>query len=150
MEGYLKAAEESDMDILFEWANDPIVRQNSFHSERILYEDHKKWFYGILEGSGCRQYIYICNNEKIGQARITVNGFEAEISYSICPQKRNQGHGAKSLQLIYRQVKEEFPQIRKLIGKVKPENIASAKAFLHAGYGEQYSVYERQMELQAE
>ena len=89
MEGYLKAAEESDMDILFEWANDPIVRQNSFHSERILYEDHKKWFYGILEASGCRQYIYICNNEKIGQARITVNGFEAEISYSICPQKRD-------------------------------------------------------------
>ena len=42
---YLRTADENDMDLLFQWANDPDVRKNSFHSEPISYETHKKYRY---------------------------------------------------------------------------------------------------------
>ena len=52
------------------------------------------------------------------------------------------------LYLLTEKVKEDFPQIVKLTAKVKPENIASKKAFIDLGYIEKCSVYE--FELGAE
>ena len=40
----LREVTAKDMDLLYEWANDPTVRQNAFHTEPIPYEDHKMWF----------------------------------------------------------------------------------------------------------
>ena len=37
---------------------------------------------------------------------------------------------------------EDFPHVKKVYGEVKPENTASQKAFLHAGYTETYRVFE--------
>lgn len=51
----LRKAEQSDMDLLFEWANDPAVRKNSFRSDPIPYADHVKWdggYYSTNIGSG--------------------------------------------------------------------------------------------------
>ena len=50
MECYLREAIIEDIDILCKWANDPLVRQNSFSTEKIRYEDHVKWFNRVLKG----------------------------------------------------------------------------------------------------
>lgn len=142
---YLRPASETDMDVLFEWANEPLVRKNSFSSEKICYEEHRKWFEGLLENENCRQYIYMYKGKETGQARITLNGENAEISYSICAKMRGQGHGSKLLQSVCRQIQQDFPEVRKLFGKVKTDNEASQKAFKKAGYEETYSVFEMQM-----
>ena len=34
----LREVTAKDMDLLYEWANDPTVRQNAFHTEPIPYE----------------------------------------------------------------------------------------------------------------
>lgn len=143
--GYLRLVAETDVDILFDWANEPAVRKNSFSSKTICYEEHKKWFEKLLENKNCRQYIYMYEGKEIGQARITVNGEEAEIGYSICAKMRGQGHGSKLLELVYRQVQQDFPRVQKLIGNVKPENTASQKAFVKAGFEETYIAFEMQM-----
>lgn len=59
MEGYLRKATIADMDLLFEWANDPLVRQNSFTTEKITYEEHQRWFWKALERENFQQYIYM-------------------------------------------------------------------------------------------
>ncbi len=142
MKGYLRKADKNDMDLLFQWANDRTVRNNSFSTKQIQYEEHKQWYQNLLNRTDCIQYIYMQELESIGQVRLTINGSVAEISYSICEEKRCMGYGKTILRLLYKQVKEDFPQIKKLIAKVKPENIASRKVFTEVGYRECDNVFE--------
>ncbi len=142
MSGYLRKASKEDMDLLFTWANEPAVRRNSFSTAEIAYDEHKRWFADLLQRKDSRQYIYMYDNEPVGQARITVCGETAEIGYSICAEKRGMGHGKNLLRQLYKQVREDVPEVKKLIAKVKPDNIASQKAFVDAGYLEKYRAYE--------
>lgn len=141
MNAYLRDAVKEDMDRLFQWANDPLVRKNSFSSATIRYEEHQRWFTRLLNRKDCRQYIYMYEGEAIGQGRVTVDGETAEIGYSICADQRGGGHGSRLLQLLLERVGQDFPQVRALEGKVKPENLASQTAFQNAGFQEAYLAY---------
>ena len=41
---FLRQVDEKDCDLIYNWANDEYVRKNSFSNEKIIYEDHIKWF----------------------------------------------------------------------------------------------------------
>ncbi len=138
---FLREALQSDIDLLYEWANDPIVRQNSFHSEAIPYDIHKKWFVRMMEDKNTVQYILMADGEPVGQIRLIIDGNEAEIGYSISSQHRRKGYGRMMLQLIAEEVNQKYPNIKKLVAKVKPENIASKKLFESEGYDMKYSCY---------
>lgn len=138
---YLREATQSDIDILYEWANDPIVRQNSFHSETIPYHVHQEWFAHMMEDENTIQYILMADGEPVGQIRLSIDGNEAEIGYSISSQHRRKGYGRMILQLIVEEVNQKFPNVEKLVAKVKPENIASKKLFESEGYDMKYSCY---------
>lgn len=139
---YLRKAKMDDCDLLFEWTNYPMVRQNSFFTKPITYDEHVNWFRNIMERKDCVQYIYMEGDKPIGQARIQICDDMAEISYSIIPQKQSLGHGHEILSAICDEVWREFPNVTKVVGKVKPDNIASQKAFEKAGYDEVCRVYE--------
>ena len=142
LNGYLRRATESDMELLFEWANEQQVRENSFSTRKITYEEHQAWFRRLLNSEDCQQYIYMNGDEAIGQIRVTVYENTAEIGYSICKEKRQQGYGKAILRLICEQMRRDFPEVQKLSGKVKSNNMASRNAFLDTGFEEKYSVYE--------
>lgn len=139
---YLRAAAEEDMELLFEWANEAVVRANSFSTSRITYEEHKAWYRKLLSREDCRQYIYMYNGQAVGQVRVSVSGVEAEIGYSVCAGMRGMGHGKHMLALLYEQIARDYPQVQKLTAKVKPGNAASAKAFSDTGYIKKYEAYE--------
>ena len=141
MEYYLKTAQWEDMDLLFVWANDPAVRRNSFSSKEILYEEHQVWYQKLLSDPDRRQDLYMHNGVPVGQARIAVSGDIAEISYSICAEKRGTGHGKRLLCLLPGQIKKDFPQVKYLAANVLTGNTASANAFLRAGYQKAYEIY---------
>lgn len=145
MDGYLRQADEKDMDLIFQWANEPAVRKNSFTTDMIAYEEHKEWYKNLLLNKNSKQYIYIDKNQVIGQVRVVTNGEQAEISYSVCIEKRCMGYAKVMLELLYKQVKQDFPQVKKLIAKVKPDNIASKKALMDMGYIEKYQVFEAEL-----
>ena len=69
-------------------------------------------------------------------------GDSAEIGYSVCAEKRGQGYGKIMLQMLCEKVRQEFPEIKKLTAKVKPENRASQKTFEAVGYKEIYHALE--------
>ncbi len=139
---YLREATVSDMELLYTWANEPVVRKNSFHTEEIPYEEHQKWFSGIMAASNCKQYILVDGEEAIGQIRVKTEGDIGEISYSVKKEKRCLGYGQMMLGLVREKVKEDFPSVKKIQGKVKQENIASQRAFIEAGFSQAYNVYE--------
>lgn len=139
---YLRKATIEDRDLLFQWANDPLVRKNSFSTAEIAYEEHVDWYNRVLDREDCIQYIYMDGEYPVGQARITLNGDSAEIGLSICEEMRSRGYGQKLIALISEKVLKEFPDISKIFAEVKPENYASQNALLHAGYTETYRVFQ--------
>lgn len=139
---YLRAAVREDMELLFQWANEEVVRKNSFSQQQISYEEHRQWFYHMLRDDTVRQYIYMKDQVPAGQIRAVVHGDKAEISYSISKEWRGQGHGAKMLELLRVQLLQDEPKVCILTGKVKEGNVPSEKAFLKAGYYPCYTLFE--------
>lgn len=124
-----------DIDLLYEWANDSECRKNAFISKKIEYEEHKKWFLNKLNDENCKIYLYVCNNEAIGQVRIDIHGSNALIDYSIKKEYRGKGHGIKILQLLEEKIiLLKSTKIRSLFGEVKNDNLASQKVFIKLGY----------------
>lgn len=142
MEYLLRQATYNDIDLLYQWANDKDVRKYSFSSHYITYKEHKDWYSQVLQRADTKQYIFLHNGKPIGQIRITVQKGIGEISYSICKDYRGMGYGKKLLHLIKEQVKKDFPEIQRLQGKVKQENVGSQLAFQHTGFKKSYELYE--------
>lgn len=135
---YLREVSGGDIDMIFEWANDALVRANSFNTKPIPYENHKSWFSSVLGSDSIRMYIMMNDDIPIGQARLNIQGDEAEISYSIARDYRGKGFGHALLALIRDKVREELPQVHTLIAKVKPDNQTSRHLFEAQGYELKY------------
>ena len=142
---YLRKVETSDIDLLFKWANDPVVRENSFNTEPIPFENHVRWFNKMLADDSVLQYILMCEDTPIGQIRLNINGEEAEIGYSIANDYRGQGYGHSILRLVADTIAKEYKTVKYLTAKVKPENVASNKLFQDEGYSTQYTSYIRKI-----
>lgn len=146
---HLRKAEDKDIQLLFDWANDSLTRQNSFHSEPISWDEHEAWFLETIQNPKCQIYLYCNEDRPIGQVRIAISneGYEAQVSYSIARAYRGLGHGKKMLSLLAERVKTDFPDVQKLVAEVKPENIASQRCFLDIGYKERYRMYEYELNV---
>lgn len=139
----LRKVEKRDMDLLYKWANDPVVRRNSFNMNPIPYENHVKWFNMMMENSAALQFIMMDEDTPVGQIRLNIDGKEAEIGYSIGSEYRGKGYGHKVLQLVTEEVRKNYPGIDRLIAKVKPENKASNALFEKEGYLMEYCCYSK-------
>lgn len=131
----LVEATMEDIDLLFEWSNDSECRKNSFNSEKIEYSEHKKWFLNKMSDANCKIYLYVYNDEKIGQVRLELQESSGLIGYSIKKDYRGQGHGSRILSLLENKLENtDDTKIKYLIGKVKIENLASQKVFEKLDY----------------
>lgn len=135
----LREVTGKDIDILFRWANDPVTRQNAFHTEQIPYDTHCAWFVKMLADRDVLKYILcsISNTgemQDIGQIRLSIEDGEALIDYSIAPEKRGQGFGTRMILMAEEKLRESRMDVAFCKGQVKLENIASAKAFEKCGY----------------
>jgi len=137
---YLREAINEDRDLLYEWVNDPETRRASFHSDIINYEEHCRWFEKILMDNGELQYILMDDNVPVGQIRLTLEGEDAMVSYSIAPDKRGQGYGKEIIRLI-QEVARDDSDIHRLVAQVKTSNIASISCFEKCGFVEEYHQY---------
>lgn len=142
---YLRKCSLEDCDILYKWANDPIVRKNAFNTSPIPYSDHIEWFNKSLHSNSRSIFICMKADIPIGQIRIDEENGVGVISYIVDKVERGKGIGSKMLNLVYEIINKEYLHISILKGLVKKENIASRKAFINNGYYEleekEYIVY---------
>lgn len=134
MEIELKQASKKDCDLLFIWANDIQVRENSFNSEKILYEDHLVWFNNKINCDKCVIFILYFDEIPVGQVRIDIENDSGLISYSIDRNYRGKGLSIAMLSKLEMEINKSEKSIRKLVGKVKFTNIASQKVFENLKY----------------
>ena len=131
----IRPARPDDVRLLWEWANDPVVREASFSPEFIRWEDHVVWFSKKLQDRRC--FIFVAEDhdgKSVGQVRFdstTLGDFDVGISVA----KANRGHGLAS-SLIKRGVEAVCSEVgeRRFNAFVRPHNQASIKAFERAGF----------------
>lgn len=139
---FLRLADISDLDMYYEWANDPVVRSNSFNSAPIPYEDHVKWFNKAVSRDDVVLYVLMDADKAVGQIRINITNSVAEISYSIASDFRGMGYGSKIVLLLIDKIRVDRPEIQTIRARVKPDNNASLKVFENQGFTKNEVVFE--------
>ncbi len=139
---YLRDVAMTDLELLFQWANDAETRKNSFSAQKIAWEEHQQWFNRLMHDKNMQQYIFVYNGRDVGQIRMNIAGETAEIGYSIAREYRCMGYAKLMVSCLAQKAKDEFPNIKRLKAQVKPDNVASQKVFLDIGYEEKCYVYE--------
>ncbi|MCR5487746.1 MAG: GNAT family N-acetyltransferase [Lachnospiraceae bacterium] len=130
----LVKAEHKDVRIMYEWSNDPTTRKNSFSMKPIPWDEHLEWMKKKLVDSNCLFFIGIDEGgNPIGSIRIDKEEGKGVISFCVAPDRRHQGFGEAMLAEIDNIIDPEL-DIDELIGKVKPDNIASICCFVNNGY----------------
>ena len=131
----LRKAQENDCELLWQWANDPEVREAAFNSENISWEDHQTWFLDKQNDPDCIQYIALNRHDNpIGQIRFDAKDSVANIDYSIDKEFRGMGLGKMLLKrgIEHFCAQEEKPV--KIQGLVKWKNTPSNRSFQDAGF----------------
>lgn len=117
-------ATNSDVQLYFNWANDPVVRANSLNSEPIPFENHVNWFTKRVQSETCHLLLLVSSSEKIGQIRLEQEGELWNINYSIALEYRGKGMGKKIVALAM----DLFPEYH-FLARVQHTNNASLKVF---------------------
>ncbi|MGQ9756313.1 MAG: GNAT family N-acetyltransferase, partial [Desulfotomaculales bacterium] len=136
MEGiHLRPVFPEDCFLLWQWANDPVVRTYSFSSEFIPWTQHLKWFQRKREDPNTVHFIATDEEScPIGQVRFDIHRTEAEISLSLCEPFRGRGYGTKLIRLAVGELFRITPSVVTVHAYVKPTNQASIRAFEKAGF----------------
>jgi RimJ/RimL family protein N-acetyltransferase len=130
----LRPLRETDCRLLFSWANDPVVRNASFHSGPVQWEAHQRWFLQKLQDP--QSVIYIgenCDSEPVGQTRFHLEGDRAILSVVIAPNFRGAGWG-KELIAFSTGTLVRSRNVRRVEAFVKPDNQASIGLFESVGF----------------
>jgi UDP-2,4-diacetamido-2,4,6-trideoxy-beta-L-altropyranose hydrolase len=131
-------AQAQDCDLYYQWANDEVVRKNSFNQDAISYENHVQWFKAKLQAVNCYFYMFLDKetNRPAGQVRIDKSGDEVIIGISIDEEFRGKSLGVEMLNKASADYQFKNPEAI-IVAYIKTENIASYKLFKKAGFGDE-------------
>jgi len=130
----MRPVEAGDCRMLWEWVNDRTVRQVSFSSAAIAWEEHGRWFSEKLHDPTCLFLVFEDDGSPAGTARIQcTTAIDAEISITIAPQYRGRGLAPH---LIEQAIDRAFANFatRRVHALVKPDNLTSSKSFESSGF----------------
>jgi RimJ/RimL family protein N-acetyltransferase len=129
----LRPAELSDLDLLLEWRNDPVTRENSRSTAVVSAEDHLLWLRRTLDANDRHLYVAeLDDGTPCGTVRVDRDQAAAEISLTVAPAQRGRGLAAEIITLATREACRRG--VRLLRAEIKPENEPSIRAFRRAGY----------------
>lgn len=132
----IRTAELADELLVLDWANDPLVRRNSFIKSQIQPNSHRQWFYSRLQNSvGCKLYIIETQaGVPIGQVRFERGeGMDWEIHFGLWVGARGRDLGSKVVKLALESLRNEN-EVAKVVGFVKPDNTPSKRVFERLGF----------------
>jgi spore coat polysaccharide biosynthesis protein SpsF len=140
---HFRFANETDADLFYKWANDQVVRQNSFNPSKLIYEDHVQWFKQKLGSGKCFFYLFFDeNNTPIGQVRIDSGNDETVIGISVDEYFRGRSYGKQMLIQATDDFLLKNPS-SVITAYIKVENAASLTVFKKAGFTNEEPVIEK-------
>lgn len=131
----LRDAAPGDVRLLFDWANDPVARAQSFTQATIAWQDHEHWFARKLADARC--LLLIAENaqsQPVGQVRFDLSDDgSAIISVSMAPEQRGKGYGAAAIARACDELRARHGA-RTVLAYIRADNLASQRAFARAGF----------------
>jgi RimJ/RimL family protein N-acetyltransferase len=134
-----RMARIEDAALYFKWANNDLVRKNSYNQSAILIEDHLSWFDRKLKSGNCFFYLFFLGGNPVGQVRIEKSNTETIIGISLDESFRGKGLGKKMLEMSTTDFFSKFPD-RKIHAYIKETNVPSLNIFKQAGFSNQENI----------
>lgn len=130
-----RKANLKDVALYFDWANDTSVREQSYNSATIDFENHEKWFKSKLQDDSCLLLLFQNEEEQnVGQIRIQKeNKNQALIGISIGTDHRGKGL-AKEMILLASNFFLANNKGFLINAYIKEQNESSKQAFERAGF----------------
>ncbi len=130
---FLRKIKQEDVKIIYKWANDSATRHNSFNSDKINFENHKKWFNSKLNNP--KSDYYMCYYEEIKSAivRFDIEDNTSVIGINISPNQRGKGLSSVFLNLSIKLHLKKYSN-QSILANIKPENKASIRTFKKTGF----------------
>jgi UDP-2,4-diacetamido-2,4,6-trideoxy-beta-L-altropyranose hydrolase len=129
-----RRAKLGDMDNLYRLSNEKLVRNNSIHSENIIYDDHVKWFKKVLADKKYLILVVEKAGDFIGQVKFNIDNSSATFSLSIDVSHRGKGIGSKIISESVEYLIHMKEGTRHIIAFIKKDNTASIRSFEKAGF----------------
>ncbi|MBC8399226.1 MAG: GNAT family N-acetyltransferase [Flavobacteriales bacterium] len=128
----IRDAIKSDVYLLYEWANDKLVREQSFQVNEIKFDEHIKWFNNKISDKNSILYILEVQKKPFCLIRFDITKKAATIGISIDKTYRGKGLAVKALELG---CKRYFNNNNKdILAYIKKKNFSSVKSFERAGF----------------
>ena len=131
----IRNSTKKDEKLILDWANEKVVRKNSFNTNYINKEDHRRWFFNMLKNPNFSQYIMTDLKERpIGQVRFEIRGSFSFIDVSIDCYFRGKGLSSVLLGKSFAKYFLENRTKYLLIAEVKEINFPSVSLFSSLKY----------------
>lgn len=138
----LRKVTKNDEELLYKWANDPVVRTWSFNKDPITLDEHKSWFRKKCEDPNVIMWILEVSSIPSGLVRLEKTNEDVILNYLIGPLARGRGLASKMLIMAINNISKYWNDLR-ILAYTLPENIASIESLERAGFFLQNSGNER-------
>ena len=129
----LRKVNLNDVELIFKWANEPDVRNNSFNTNQIVWDEHVKWFHRKIHTDSI--WLILENeNKPVGVIRFDKEVSSYILNYSIAKEFRGFGYGKKIVELGIEHLLNQNMEINTIEAHVKVNNKASQKVFNSLGF----------------
>lgn len=132
-EVWLRPAENGDAERVLAWRNDPASVATSETGTAVDETDHLAWFARRLADPGTKLWIGELDGAPVGMVRIDVRSGEGTVSVAVDPDRRGEGIGTRLLGAMITNLAGDC-QVTSLIARIRPDNLASIKAFERNGF----------------
>ncbi len=122
----------ADVDLVFSWSNDALVREQSFQSEPIVYEDHVKWFANKMNSENDLFLIVFVDSIPAGLVRFEDIAEKTVIGILVDKNFRGKGLSATVLQGATDRYFTEYTS--PIFAFIKQSNLPSIAIFKKVGF----------------
>jgi len=130
----VRPATRDDARLLFDWRNDSGTRAASFATPPVPWDGHVAWLDRVLVSPDMRLVVAELEGQPVGVVRLERRGETATISITVAPEARSQGLAAPVIGAGMEAASEL--NVGRVVAWIRPENIASRRAFAAAGFAE--------------
>ena len=139
----IREAVADDCEPVFNWRNAPEVRAHFFDPGPLCWDDHQRWFAGVLGDPMRCLLIGEADGQPVGVVRYDLAGQSSVVSVYLAPTQLGQGLGPSLLSAADQWLVQNRPEVRWVDAEILPRNVASREAFVAAGYELSYCIYRR-------
>ncbi len=139
----VRPATLDDATRLFDWRNDPRVRQHAFDSRSLIWEAHLAWLGKVLADSRHVLLIGETSGQACGCVRFDLQEAQVRVSLFLDPARFGEGLAIPLLRAAEAHLRARHRDAGPLHAEVRADNLASWQSFIGAGYTPAYHVLTR-------